>query len=123
MVLIVIAALMEGIAHFVLYLRQRGKRYDIPLRDFLVEERSRILMRNRVLTRSKNWATIPALAAFALFILTLNPSSAGLLLSIAGIVALWAFIQVIHHLKIRKPLMASLSGIDRRLAQFDAGTV
>lgn len=123
MILIVTAALMDGIAYLVLYFRQRGKKYDLPVRDFLVEERTWIIMRIRILTRSKNWATAPVLAALALFILALRASFIGLFLSVIGMAALWALIQVMHHVNIRKPLLARLTGINRRLAEYDAGTV
>jgi hypothetical protein len=119
MVLLVIAGLMDGSAHFVLYLRQRHKRYDFPVREFLVKERTWIMMRIRMLTMSKSWATAPALAALAVFILASRLSLIGVLLSIVGMAALWAFIQVMHHVSITKPLLLRLSEINRRLAEYD----
>ncbi len=123
MALLAIAGLMDGIAHFVLYLRQRRKKYDLPVREFLVEERTWVMMRMRMLTRSKDWASTPALAALAVFILGSRSSIIGLVLSIVGMAALWALIQVMHHLNISKPLLLKLSDINRRLAEYDAGTV
>lgn len=123
MILLVIAGLMDAMAHFVLYLRQRCKKYDLPVREFLFEERTRIIARLCILTRSKNWATAPALAALGVFILTSRASLIGMLLSIVGMAALWAFIQVMNHVNIRKPLLLRLSDINRRLAEYDAGTV
>jgi hypothetical protein len=121
MVLLVIAGLLDGSAHFVLYLRQRYKRYDSPVREFLVEERSWIMMRIRVLTRSKSWAIAPTLAALAVSILAPRLSLIGVLLSIVGMAALWAFIQGMHHVSIRKPLLLRLSEINRRLAEYNGG--
>jgi hypothetical protein len=123
MVLLVIAGLTDGVAHFVLYLRQRRKRYDLPMGEFLVEERTWIMTRIRMLTKSKDWGTAPLLAALAVFILAFRSTLIGLLLSIAGMAALWALIQVMHHVNIRKPLFIRLSDINRRLAEYDAGTV
>jgi hypothetical protein len=121
MVLLVIAGLVDGSAHFVLYLRQRHKRYDSPVREFLVEEQTWIMMRIRMLTMSKSWATAPALVALVVFILACRLPLIGVLLSIVGTAALWAFIQVIHHFSIRKPLLLRLSEINRRLAEYDGG--
>jgi hypothetical protein len=122
MVLIVIAALLDAFAYSVLYFRQRGKKYDLPVRDFLVAERTWITMRIRILTRSKNWATAPILAALTFFILASRISPIRLLLSVIGMAALWAVIQVIHHVNVRKPLLERLTDINRRLAEYDAGT-
>jgi hypothetical protein len=119
MVLLVIAGLVDGSPHFVLYLRQRHKRYDSPVREFLVEERTWIMMRIRMLTSWKSWATAPALAALAVFILASRLSLVGVLLPIVGTAALWAFIQVMHHVSIRKPLLLRLSEINRRLVEYD----
>jgi hypothetical protein len=123
MVLLAIAGLMDGVAHLVVYLRQRGKKYDLPMREFLVEERTWILMRMRMLTRSKNWATAFLLAALTVFILASRSLLNGLLLAITGMAALWALIQVVHYVSIRKPLHLRLSEINRRLAEYDAGIV
>jgi len=120
-VLLGIAGLLDGSAHFVLYLRQRHKRYDSPVREFLVEERTWIMMRIRILTMSKTWATAPAFAALAVFILASRLPLIGVLLTIVGTAALWAFIQVMHHVSIRKPLLLRLSEINRRLAEYDGG--
>jgi hypothetical protein len=118
-VLLGIAGLLDGSAHFVLYLRQRYKRYDFPVREFLVEERTWIMMRIRMLTRWKSWATAPALAALAVFILASRLPLIGVLLSIVGTAALCAFIQVMHHVSITKPLLLRLSEINRRLAEYN----
>ena len=119
MVLLAIAGLVDGSAHFVLYLRQRHKRYDSSVREFLIEERAWIMMRIRMLARAKSWATAPALAALAVFILASRLSLIGVLQSIVGMAVLWAFSQVMHHVNIRKPLLLRLSEINRRLAEYD----
>jgi hypothetical protein len=104
-------------SHYVLKRRCRESHRELPRKEYLAEQRRKIMARIKMLRRNLSWILGPALAGFLIWQIPNAHSKFTVFLlinlaAIAGLVTVWCIRRILQ-----KELLPILEEIDRELAE------
>jgi amino acid transporter len=121
-VLVMAGVVLNVISFLVLRLGDRGRRYELPVRTFLIEERRRIEARIRVIRLSTTWYAVPMLAGAVLYSASAGAPPPQMAIITGAMVAVVSYIGWVNRRRIYTQLAPSRDEIDRELAELEAGS-
>jgi hypothetical protein len=118
--LFLIGTTLELISYLKFHFKFRDVRYELPMRDFLVEERKRVLARINVLKLNTSWNLIPIVLGLLLYGYPKMYHGYGLIILVLVLffaigVTIWQ-----GRRRIRKYLTPYLAEVDEEIAEIDA---
>jgi hypothetical protein len=123
LILAMLALAMETGSCLVLRLRARAKRYELPGRRYLVEERRKLAERVRMMKCQAGWLALPGYVGALVYVAALSKSSVDVIVA-AGLVTASAALAVrMQERRIRKEIEPEIVQIDRQLMEYEVEAV